>query len=122
MLKNAISTDPSLTSQYVNLANLKLIQNDGETALQVVKQGLAVNADSALLNILAARIYAGRGDSAMAAASFVRARKASPELAARYPELAGLTGSQTASTTAQGGAQRAGQAGTAPSLPWSVEE
>jgi hypothetical protein len=107
--RKALSADPSMASAFVNLANLKLLENDADSALAVVKQGLAVNADSALLNLLAARIYAGRGDSALAAASFARVKKASPDLAARYPELSVTT-------------QRAGLAGASSSLPWGAED
>jgi len=116
--RKAITADPTMVSTYVNLSNLKLLENDSDSALQVVKQGLAVNGQSALLNLLASRIYADKGDTAMAAAAFARVQKASPDLASRYPALARLAGAGAGQT----GAQRAGEAGASPALPWGMEE
>ena len=120
----AIAEDPGLVSPYVNLANIRLLSNDGSGALQVVKQGLAKNANSALLNLLAARVYADRNDAANAAAHFAKAISAAPELAARYPELAEIGQPRTASTGGSGGTgpQRAAQAGEKPPVIWGTDQ
>ena len=97
----------------MNLANIRLLAHDGEGALQIVKQGLAKNGGAALLNLLAARIYADRNDSSNVALYYSRAKSAAPELAARYPELAASEG------TASG--QRAAQPGEKPSVIWGVD-
>jgi hypothetical protein len=114
VFRAAIADDPGLVSPYVNLANIRLLASDGEGALQVVRQGLAKNGDSALLNLLAARIYADRNDASNMALHYERAKKTSPELAARYPELAAGAGDK-------GGTQRAAQAGEQPLLIWSAD-
>jgi tetratricopeptide (TPR) repeat protein len=110
--RKAIADDPALVSPYVNLANVKLLGNDDKGALQIVKQGLARNADSALLNLLAARIYSAGGDSASAEVYLARVKKTDPELATRFAELA-----RPAAAPA-GGSQRSAEAGTRPVLIW----
>ena len=119
----AIAQDPGLVSPYVNLANIRLLANDGSAALQVVKQGLQKNPDSALLNLLAARVYADRNDAANAAAHFAKVISAAPELAARYPELAEIGQPRTASTGGGGGTepQRAAEAGEKPPVIWGTD-
>jgi hypothetical protein len=107
--KRAIAEDPTLTSPYVNLANLRLLADDSEGALQIVKQGLARNRESALLNLLAARIYAARGDTPNTAACYARLKAANPDLAARFPELSGSS-------------QRAAQPGEKPAVIWNAEQ
>jgi hypothetical protein len=111
VFRSAIADDPGLVSPYVNLANIRLLTSDGEGALRVVRQGLAKNSASALLNLLAARIYADRSDAANVALHFDRVKKTAPDLAAQYPELGG----------AGGATQRASQAGEQPSLIWSTD-
>ena len=118
--RKAIGDDPTMVSPYVNLANVRLLSNDQDGALQTVKQGLARNSGSALLNLLAARIYSDKGDAASTSAYFAKAEKSSPELAARYAALvpslavrAGITDS---------GVQRASQADAAPTLLWGADQ
>jgi tetratricopeptide (TPR) repeat protein len=94
--RKAIADDPTFISPYVNLANVRLLAKDAEGALKTVKLGLAQNADSALLNLLAARIYADRNDSGNTSVYFAKVKLAAPELAARYPELASVAGTQRA--------------------------
>ena len=108
----AIADDPALVSPYVNLANVKLLGSDDKGALQVVKQGLARNADSALLNLLAARIYAAGGDSVNAAVYLARVKKTDPELATRFAGLAPSAASPA------GGSQRSAERGATPVLIW----
>ncbi len=112
-----------MVSPYVNLANVRLLSGDNSGALLVVKQGLARNPDSALLNLLAARVCSGQGDAASAATYFARVQKAAPELAARFPDLApgGAPGPGAGSANGTGGAgttQRAASQGTAPTVIW----
>jgi len=102
--RKAISDDPSLVSPYVNLANVRLLSSDAEGALQVVKQGLARSPDSALLNLAAARIYAGRGDSATSATYLARVKQASPDLAARFADLVPPSAGTTTQRAADQGA------------------
>jgi hypothetical protein len=105
-----MADDPGLVSPYVNLANIRLLSNDRAGALKIVRQGLERNADAALLNLLAARIYADSNDAANVALYYSRLKKQAPDLAAHYPELA---------AGGAGGAQRAAQAGGASPLIWS---
>jgi tetratricopeptide (TPR) repeat protein len=118
--RKAIGEDPTLISPYVNLANLRLLADDAEGALQVVKQGLARNRESALLNLLAARIYAGRGDARNTAVYYARLKAANPDLAARYAELSSSAGTRTASGGSGGtdATQRAEQPGGKPVVIW----
>jgi Tfp pilus assembly protein PilF len=109
----AIKDDPSMVSPYVNLANVRLLSGDPDGALAVLKQGLAQNGESALLNLLAARISADRGDAAATAAYFARVQKASPDLAGQYPELA--------AAAAATGTTRASKAAGTPALIWDGE-
>ena len=107
----AIAADPTMVSPYVNLANVKLLGNDGEGALRVVKQGLARNAGSTLLNLLAARISSAAGDPANAALYMARVQKLDPDLASRF--------AQGVPSAAQAGAtQRSAQAGAAAIFIW----
>jgi transglutaminase-like putative cysteine protease len=107
-----IAEDPDLVSPYVDLANIRLLSRDPEGALKVVQQGLAKNGDSALLNLLAARIYSDRNDAAKMALHFGKVQKAAPELAARYPELG----------AGSGGPQRAAGGDEKRPLVWSAEQ
>jgi predicted Zn-dependent protease len=107
--RGAMKQDPSLVSPYVNLANLRLISRDPDGALAIVKQGLARNRDSALLNLVAARIYADKGDQKDASVYLAVVRKASPDLADRYESEAG-------------GAARAGNADEVPSVVWGADQ
>jgi len=100
--RQAITDDPALVSPYVNLANVRLLSSDTEGALQVVKQGLARSPESALLNLLAARVYSGRGDAANAAVYLAKVRQSSPELASRFADLAPRSGSTSQRAADQG--------------------
>jgi tetratricopeptide (TPR) repeat protein len=109
--RKAITDDPSFISPYVNLANVRLLAKDPDGALKTVKLGLAQNADSALLNLLAARIYADRNDSGNTSVYYAKVKLAAPELAARYPELASVAGTQ-----------RAAQQGEASPMIWGADQ
>ncbi len=111
----ALKDDPTLVSSYVNLANVRLLSKDPDGALSVVKTGLQQNRDSAFLNLLAARIYVDKGDTANAALAFAAVKKSSPDLAAQYPEIA------AAVAAAAGGTARAGQAGQVAPVIWGSE-
>jgi tetratricopeptide (TPR) repeat protein len=107
--RRAITDDPTLVSPYVNLANVRLLSNDDDGALAAVKQGLARNADSALLNLMAARIFSNRGDAANSAVFFAKVQKVAPDMAARFADLAPAAG---------GKQQRAASAGQSPVVIW----
>jgi tetratricopeptide (TPR) repeat protein len=111
--RKAITDDPAMVSPYVNLANVRLLSSDADGALLAVKQGLSRNADSALLNLLAARIYSGKGDAANTAVYFAKVQKQAPDMAARFADL----------VPAQGGSapQRAADAGQAPLVIWGAD-
>ncbi len=83
----------------------------------MVRQGLARNADSALLNLLAARIYSAGGDTVSTATYLGRAQKADPALAARFAQLAPAAGSASGSPSL-----RSAQAGTTPILIWGADQ
>ena len=104
-----IKTTFWLVSPYVNLANVRLLSNDDDGALTAVKQGLARNADSALLNLMAARIFSNKGDAANSAVYFAKVQKTAPEMAARFADLAPAAG---------GKQQRAASAGQSPVVIW----
>ena len=108
-----MASDPSLVSPYVNVANIRLLAGDTDGALTLVNTGLAINPKSPLLNLLAARIYAGRGESARAADFMARLKAAAPDLAARYADS---IGAGTASS------QRAAGQGEKPTVTWSNEQ
>lgn len=112
--RGAIADDPTLVSPYVNLANVRILSNDADGALQAVKQGLARNADSALLNLLAARIYSNKGDAANTAVYFAKVQKAAPDMASRFADLAPAAGSSRP--------QRAADAGQAPVVIWGADQ
>jgi tetratricopeptide (TPR) repeat protein len=118
--RKAIGDDPAMISPYVNLANVRLLSRDQDGALQAVKQGLARNAGSALLNLLAARIYSDKGDAANTRAYFAKAEKTSPELAARYAALVPGMGAPAGGTDS--GVQRAAQADAGPAVLWGTEQ
>ena len=111
--RKAIVDDPTLVSPYVNLANVRLLSSDDEGALQTVRQGLARNADSALLNLLAARIYSNRGDAANTAIFFAKVQKSAPDMAAQFADLAPAAGSARP--------QRAADQGQAPVVIWGAD-
>jgi tetratricopeptide (TPR) repeat protein len=119
--RKAIGDDPSLVSPYVNLANTRLISRDLDGALAVVKQGLGKNGGSALLNLLAARIYAERGETALVTSYFAKVKASAPELAARFPDLAGGVGARTAQGSGSSGAGRASGAGENPIVIWDSD-
>jgi tetratricopeptide (TPR) repeat protein len=108
--RKVIADAPTMVSPYVNLANVRLLANDGDGALTVVKQGLAKAGDSVLLDLLAARIYFDRGDASNSSVYFAKVKKEAPEIAARYPELG-----------ASGGTARAAQAGERPVMIWGED-
>ena len=112
--RKAITDDPTLVSPYVNLANVRLLSNDDDGALVAVKQGLARNADSALLNLLAARIYSNKGDAANTAVYFAKVQKSAPDMAARFAGLAPAAGGSRP--------QRAAEAGQAPVVIWGADQ
>jgi len=107
--RTAMAEDPTLVSPYVNAANLKWLARDPDGALAVVQAGLAMNAGSALLNLLAARILSDKGDAGSAARYFAKVKSAAPDLAARYAAL----------VSPGTGAQRAAQAEALGPVIWS---
>ena len=118
--RQGIADAPTMVSPYVNLANVRLLARDQDGALQAVKQGLSKNAGSALLNLLAARIYSDKGDAASTNTFFARAEKASPDLAARYAAM--VPALAAAAKGGDSGVQRAAQADASPSLLWGTDQ
>jgi tetratricopeptide (TPR) repeat protein len=112
--RKAISDDPTMVSPYVNLANVRLLARDDDGALTAVKQGLSRNADSALLNLLAARIYSSKGDAANTAAYFAKVQKQAPDMAARFADLVPADGGSRA--------QRAADASQSPVVIWGADQ
>ena len=117
--KVAISEEPNLVSPYVNLANLRLLSSDESGALSIIGQGLARNSSAALLNLMAARIYAGEGNAAKASSYLAVVKKTDPELAGRYADLA----SQPAlASSGSDGAQRASSADESRTMIWAADQ
>jgi tetratricopeptide (TPR) repeat protein len=110
----ALKADPTLVSPYVNLANLKIVAGDSAAALAVVTEGLSKNRDSALLNLLAARLYADRGDARSAATYLAVVKKSAPDLAEQFE--------QTAAGAGAGQSARAGNAAARAPVIWTGDE
>ena len=118
--KKAIIDNPSMVAPYVNLANVRLLARDEDGALQAVKQGLVRSSGSALLNLLAARIFSDRGDSAATATYFAAAQKLSPELSARYAALVPAVAAKPGGSSSA--VQRASQADAAAPVLWGADQ
>jgi len=119
--KAALSTEPNLVSPYVNLANLRLLSSDEPGALAIIGQGLARNADAALLNLLAARIYAGEGNADKSRLFMAAVKRTDPSLAARYTDLLSQP-ALAASGSGNGGSQRASSADESLSVIWTADQ
>ncbi len=118
--RKAIADEPAMVSPYVNLANVRILSHDQAGALQAVQQGLSKNAGSALLNLLAARIYSDKGDTASTSTFFAKAVKAAPDLAARYAAM--VPGLAAAARGGDSGIQRAAQADASPAVLWGTDQ
>ncbi len=110
-----IASDPALVSPYLNVANIRLLSGDADGALAMVNKGLAINQGSPLLNLLASRLYASRGDSTRAASFMARVKSAAPELAEQY-------GGGQAGSAAGGKGQRAAAQGEQATVIWGNEK
>jgi len=111
-----MADDPRMVSAYVNLANLRILAGDSDGALAIVMKGLSVSRDAALLNLLAARIYAERRDAPNTTLYFTRLKNAAPDLAVRYAEALGQGSGRGVS------GQRAAEQGARPALIWGSPE
>ncbi|HVP17840.1 MAG TPA: tetratricopeptide repeat protein [Spirochaetia bacterium] len=108
-----MASDPSLVSPYINVANIRLLAGDTDGALALVNKGLAVNPKSPLLNLLAARIYGGRGDATRAADFLARVKATAPDFAARYADSI---------ATGTAASQRAADQGDKLAVTWGNEQ
>jgi tetratricopeptide (TPR) repeat protein len=113
--RTVIARDSTLVSPYINVANIRILSGDSDGALAMVNKGLAVNKASPLLNLLAARIYAARGDNLQAASYLDRVKRSAPELAARYADSVGVSG-------AESGGKRAAEQGETTTVIWGNEQ
>ena len=83
-LREAMEVDPSYVATYVNLANLKLANEENAAAIEILETGLAVKPDSVLLNLLLARAHHSSGNEGLAQRHFSLVREKAPRLADRY--------------------------------------
>jgi tetratricopeptide (TPR) repeat protein len=113
VFREALDTAPSSVSAYVNLANLKLLQNKPKEALSLLEQGKRLRPESVVINLLLAKTYHQTGDSAKARTHYRLVEKQSPEAAKSIAYIQGESG---------GGSARASEAAKQEPFYWDVEE
>ncbi|MBN1687033.1 MAG: tetratricopeptide repeat protein, partial [Spirochaetales bacterium] len=84
-----IRADPDYSVSYLNLANLLVREKRTNEAIEILKNGLQRDPDSANLNLLIARVLHANGIYDEAKEHFATVRGRMPELADRYAYLAG---------------------------------
>lgn len=108
----AFETDPKGLSAYINLANLMLLENDAEAAIDYLYRGKAVRPDSVMIDLLLAKAYHRGGDRSRAAEYYDAVVRKSPELAESiaYVRSEGVSG------------KRASDAARTDLFFWEIEE
>ena len=82
-----MQANPDYTASYLNLANLLIRERRSEEAIDVLRDGLEWDPDSANLNLLIARILHANGAYEQAKEHFSTVRGRLPELADRFSYL-----------------------------------
>ena len=113
VFREALDTAPSSVSAYVNLANLKLLQNKPKEALSLLEQGKRLRPESVVINLLLAKTYHQTGNSTKAKDHYRLVEKQSPEAAKSIAYIQGEGG---------GGSARASEAAKQEPFYWDVEE
>lgn len=107
--RSAVEADPDYVATYINLANLAILTGNPSEALDWLDEADALRPDSVLVTLLRAQAQFAAGNRREAAEQMTILESRAPDLAARYPHLAGQA------------AGRASEAQTQPMLPWAVE-
>ena len=107
---DAIDLDPDYTTSYINLANLRIINDEPRKAIALLNEVTDRRPGSVLANLLLAQASQMLGNQSEAREFMVIVEDQAPELASQYPHLSG------------GGAGRASEAQANPVLPWPVDE
>jgi tetratricopeptide (TPR) repeat protein len=111
----SIHVEPDYIPPYVNLAQLKLLQEDIDGALKILRMAERRELESAQVHLLFARCYSHRGDDGLAARHLKKIEKISPSLARRYQYLL-----KNGETGVHSSGQRAGITDTR--IIWYTEE
>jgi tetratricopeptide (TPR) repeat protein len=82
-----MQADPDYTASYLNLANLFVRQRRSDEAIEILRNGLARDPESANLNLLIARILHANGSYDKAKDHYSTVRGRLPELADRFAYL-----------------------------------
>ncbi len=106
----AMKLNPRSVSSYINMANLKLLQDRPHDALSYLEQGKAVRSSSVMINALLAKTYYQIGDRRQARDYYRIVEERSPNIAEPLAYIEG------------GGTARAADAGSTESLFWDIEE
>jgi len=109
--REAMEIAPRSVSSYINIANLKLIQDKPDDALVFLEQGKAIRDTSVVINALLAKTYYQIGDRDKAKDHYRIVEERSPKMAEPMAYIGGDTG-----------AARAADAGSTESLFWDIEE
>jgi tetratricopeptide (TPR) repeat protein len=78
---------PGYLPPYINYANLKILNNDIDTAIAVLKKALRQDQDSTHVHLLLARCFYLKGDRDSVAKHYLILQKKSPAIATRYKYL-----------------------------------
>ena len=113
VFRKALDTAPSSVSAYVNLANLKLLQDKPKEALSLLEKGKRLRPESVVINLLLAKTYHQTGNSVKAKDHYRLVEDQSPEAAKSIAYIDGDGGS---------GSARASEAAKQEPFYWDVEE
>lgn len=106
----AMKEKPDSVAGYINYANLMLLTNRPKDAYSALEQGRARMPESAMVNLLLARVYYQAGDGAEAKKYLAEAEKKSPDLAEQFAYIK------------TDGVSRAGNVGGAAPMLWDGGE
>jgi len=107
---DAIDLDPDYTTSYINLANLRIINDEPREAIALLNEVTDRRPGSVLANLLLAQANQMLGNQSEAREFMVIVEDQAPALASQYPHLSGSS------------AGRASEAQANPVLPWPVDE
>jgi hypothetical protein len=106
--QSAIEADTSYTAARVNLANVRIMNGELESALAALEPLGERDRRPAIVDLALARVYHGLGEQAQAARYLEAAESTAPELAARYAYLRPSSDAGENAATASNGTGAAG--------------
>jgi tetratricopeptide (TPR) repeat protein len=112
--QEAMQIAPQYLSSYLNMANLKLLQEAPRQALEYLEQGEALRPSSVMVNALLAKTYYHIGEQEQAQKHYRLVHEQAPGVAEPLAYIEGAG-------DAPGDTGRAGDAGSSESLLWSLE-